>query len=307
MENVVSARRLRKSMMNSTSIDMYSLKKEERNFQKKKISFIDKLLIRCVISSFILFVTITVVNLYGSKLVLNENVDRLYNHYKYDFSLELILNNFEESIRNINKVMGEIIPKKVKEGIVSIYYSYLKPFLLNFNVYYFFSNDKNNEVEIYLYNENNLVGNENILKEENITTEIEMNIENIPKILPTIGVITSSFGEREKIFDELSTNHTGIDIANVLGTDIVSSTSGVVSKVRQNDKYYGNFIEINSYGIIFKYAHLNEILVKENDIVNQGDLIAKMGTTGMSTGPHLHFEVIVNGKAIDPESIMKFR
>ena len=306
MENVVSARRLRKSMLNSSFVNTYSYSKEIKKEEKKKISFVDKLLIKSVISSFLLFITITIVNLYGDNLLSNEKINRFYQHYKFNFENELILSNFEDGIRNVNGVMGDIIPKTIKEGAVNIYFSYLKPFILNFNINNIFSLDSNNEVEIYIYSDKNLVGNDNVLKEENVSTEIEMTLENISKIKPAVGVITSRFGEREKIFEELSTNHTGIDIANTLGTNIVSSTKGVVSKVKYNDKYYGNYIEINTYGFIFKYAHLSEILVKENDEVNQGDLIAKMGSTGMSTGSHLHFEIISDGKAVDPESIMSF-
>ncbi|MBR1884468.1 MAG: M23 family metallopeptidase [Clostridia bacterium] len=305
MENVVSARRLRKSMLNTTSSYAYVEQRNNEN-EKKKLTYFTKFLIRSLISSIILFVTIFLVNNYGQKMLENATLKRMYEHYRFNFSKELILNNFEDSVSNINGLMGDIVPKNIRQYIVTSYSSVVKPFILNFDLKALFSSNKDNEVEIYVYNENNLIGVENNLKEEEACVDVTVKLEDIAKIIPAKGVITSRFGEREKIFEELSTNHTGIDIANTLGTDILSSTSGNVVKTKLNDKYYGNYIEINTYGYIFKYAHLSEILVSEGDYVESGCIIGKMGSTGMSTGSHLHFEILVNGKVVDPESVMEF-
>ena len=72
------------------------------------------------------------------------------------------------------------------------------------------------------------------------------------------------------------------------------------------NKYYGNNIEIEKDGVIFKYAHLNKINVKKGDSIKQGEVIGLMGSTGMSTGSHLHFEIKINNRTIDPEKIIKF-
>ena len=74
----------------------------------------------------------------------------------------------------------------------------------------------------------------------------------------------------------------------------------------ENDKYYGNFVEIELDGVTFKYAHLNEIWVKEGDNIKQNDIVGLMGSTGMSTGSHLHFEIRINGRSVDPEEILDF-
>ena len=130
--------------------------------------------------------------------------------------------------------------------------------------------------------------------------------KNIDIIVPVKGTITSRYGVREQIFDNVNPYHTGIDIANKNDTEILSATEGVVVKTEKMNKYYGNNIEIEKNGVIFKYAHLNKIQVKEGDIVKQGDVIGLMGSTGMSTGPHLHFEIKINNRTIDPEKILSF-
>ena len=126
-------------------------------------------------------------------------------------------------------------------------------------------------------------------------------------VTPAQGYISSPYGIRSNPFNSKEKEfHTGIDIANEIGTDIISASNGIVVKVVSLDKYYGNYIDIEDNGYTFRYAHLNEILVKENDEIKKGNIIAKMGSTGMSTGPHLHFEIIKDNIRINPESVIKF-
>ena len=97
--------------------------------------------------------------------------------------------------------------------------------------------------------------------------------------------------------------HSGIDIAanGVAGKDIVAAGSGTVESVSYSGKGYGNHLIINhGNGIKTLYAHCQSISVKQGDKVKKGDVIAKVGTTGDSTGNHLHFEVRVNGTAQNP-------
>jgi murein DD-endopeptidase MepM/ murein hydrolase activator NlpD len=130
--------------------------------------------------------------------------------------------------------------------------------------------------------------------------------KNIDIICPVKGTVTSNYGAREEVFKNVG-YHTGVDIANSLNTPIMSATSGVVVKTQSMDKYYGNNIEIESNGVIFEYAHLNQISVNEGENVSQGDIIGLMGSTGASTGSHLHFEIRINGRSVDPELLVKVR
>ena len=119
-------------------------------------------------------------------------------------------------------------------------------------------------------------------------------------IWPADGMFTSGYGWRwGKI-------HAGIDIAAPVGTPILAAASGVVDYAQWNDGGYGNMIDIrHADGTITRYAHMNELHVKEGQTVSQGQLIGEMGSTGFSTGPHLHFEIRPNGgSAIDPMTFL---
>jgi murein DD-endopeptidase MepM/ murein hydrolase activator NlpD len=119
-------------------------------------------------------------------------------------------------------------------------------------------------------------------------------------IWPADGVFTSGYGWR------WGRIHAGIDIAAPIGTPILAAASGVIEYATWNDGGYGNMIDIrHADGTITRYAHMNELYVKEGQTVSQGQTIGAMGSTGFSTGPHLHFEIRPNGgSAIDPMAFL---
>ncbi len=121
-----------------------------------------------------------------------------------------------------------------------------------------------------------------------------------PSIKPVSGMITSPFGYRKCPFTGGKTFHSGLDISNRTGTKIVSTAAGkVVFAGRKNG--YGNVVIIDhGYGKATKYAHLRDILVHKHQQVNRGEKIATLGNTGRTTGPHLHYEVLVNGTPANP-------
>lgn len=122
-----------------------------------------------------------------------------------------------------------------------------------------------------------------------------------PDRFPTEGVIGSPFGYRQDPIDNTITKfHSGVDIGDRIGAPIVSSGKGEVTFVGF-EAGYGLYIIVNhGNGFETKYAHLNESLVNVGDFVNKGDLIATMGATGRVTGPHLHFEVVLNNQFQNP-------
>jgi murein DD-endopeptidase MepM/ murein hydrolase activator NlpD len=115
-------------------------------------------------------------------------------------------------------------------------------------------------------------------------------------IWPARGVFTSGYGWR------WGRMHRGIDISAPVGTPVVSSAAGVVETASWNDGGYGNLVEVrHPDGSLTVYAHNSRILVRTGAVVNQGELIAEMGSTGRSTGPHTHFEIRPRGAgAVNP-------
>ena len=121
-----------------------------------------------------------------------------------------------------------------------------------------------------------------------------------PSIRPVDGWITSKFGYRKSPFTGLRSFHSGLDIANKTGTEIIATANGKVSYASRK-MYFGNLVVIDhGYGKVTRYGHLKKILVKQGQQVKRGEVIALLGNTGQSTGPHVHYEVVINGLPIDP-------
>jgi murein DD-endopeptidase MepM/ murein hydrolase activator NlpD len=117
---------------------------------------------------------------------------------------------------------------------------------------------------------------------------------------------TSGYGTRTDPFRGGSARHQGIDLASPVGTPIYATADGVVSAAGWNNGGYGNLIKIDhGRGIETRYGHLSAILVSPGQHVVRGQQIARMGSTGRSTGSHLHYEVRIDGNAVNPIPFMK--
>ena len=124
---------------------------------------------------------------------------------------------------------------------------------------------------------------------------------NTPSIWPSTGVVTSPYGLRWGGSDF----HPGIDIANDLGTPIVATADGTVEYAGWDSGGYGNMVDINhGNGIMTRYGHASQVVVSAGQQVKRGQIIAYMGSTGFSTGPHVHYEVHVNGQKVNPISYL---
>jgi murein DD-endopeptidase MepM/ murein hydrolase activator NlpD len=121
-----------------------------------------------------------------------------------------------------------------------------------------------------------------------------------PAIRPTRGWTTSTFGYRTSPFTGGREFHKGLDIASHIGTPIIAPADGVVKFVG-NRGLLGKVIVIDhGHGLITRYGHLNKTLKQRGEAVKRGDIIAEMGNTGRSTGPHVHYEVHLNGIPVNP-------
>ncbi len=126
----------------------------------------------------------------------------------------------------------------------------------------------------------------------------------VPSVWPTRGWVTSDFGSRVDPYTSERVMHAGLDIAGPHGKEIVAPSEGTVVFAGLEGGY-GNVLVIDhGYGIKTRYGHLASIKVKAGERVKRGDLIAAMGNTGRSTGPHLHYEVRVNGIAQNPRKFI---
>lgn len=143
----------------------------------------------------------------------------------------------------------------------------------------------------------------------NVVETTLMNYKIKSKLLPTIQPVNvsynaSGFGWRLDPFTGRNAFHEGIDFAAAIGTPIVAAAGGVVITAEYHHQY-GNMLEIDhGNDIVTRYAHASRLLVKVGDIVKRGQRVADIGSTGRSTGAHLHFEVLVKGVAQDPHKFL---
>jgi len=135
--------------------------------------------------------------------------------------------------------------------------------------------------------------------DEAFVTQKEM-LDTTPSLLPSKGWLVSGFQYRTDPFTKKKTWHNGLDISCPSGTPVYAPANGVII-VKGYNGGFGNFLEItHGNGIRTKYGHLSKFNVTKGERVNRGDLIAYVGSTGRSTGPHLHFEIAKDGKSVDP-------
>lgn len=135
---------------------------------------------------------------------------------------------------------------------------------------------------------------------------LERALEGIPQVVPASAQnITSGFGYRRDPFNGSGAMHAGIDFRGAMGSPIYAAAKGEVSFVGWKQGY-GNTVEIShGNGMLTRYAHLSRFDVKAGQMVEAGDTIAGLGNSGRSTGPHLHFEVRINDRAINPRPFLE--
>lgn len=233
-------------------------------------------------------------------------------------------------IQNSNYIFSEDVINKTKELLsYDINFENLQNSISSFidnnkDKFNFLDKDDSNEENENIENIENVVEDDNsvggiggassneVLEEESDEstnkTQAELDIEyikaNFDFIVPVEGTVTSRYGTREAT-EIVSENHQGIDIGAAKGTAIYAAVDGIVT-VSSSEGEYGKHIDIESDDILTRYAHCSKLLVEEGDEVKKGDKIAEVGSTGNSTGPHLHFEIRRDGRTVNPESIIDF-
>lgn len=263
------------------------------NNNKKDIKLIKKMIIQIVVS---LLIYLSIYIIQNNNYIFSEDFLKKTNEIlSYDMNFTQIYENIKQ---NIDKGLNKI--KENNKGVIE-------------NVNEEAIEGKENVVEDTSQIQNiDEVQNNNQKEEQKIETiqlsQEEQDIADIKEtttfIKPVEGTISSKFGQREPTTSTVPKNHTGVDIAASLGTKIKASTSGeVVLASEEGD--YGKHLKIQIGDVSIIYAHCNNLYVKQGDKITQGQEIAEVGSTGNSTGPHLHFEIRISERITDPEKILK--
>jgi len=126
----------------------------------------------------------------------------------------------------------------------------------------------------------------------------------MPTVAPVRGWVTSDFGFRRSPISGNRQLHEGVDIASPFGAPVIASGDGVVTLSGRHGGLGKELVVDHGYGLATVYGHNSEVLVKEGDHVRRGQIIARVGSTGRSTGPHLHYEVRMNGVPVDPKQFV---
>jgi murein DD-endopeptidase MepM/ murein hydrolase activator NlpD len=141
---------------------------------------------------------------------------------------------------------------------------------------------------------------ESFPKLEKLLQTKKMMLDHTPSVWPVMGWVTSGFGFRADPFTGLTQMHEGLDISNQVGTTVIAPADGIVADIA-DDLVYGKILVLShGFGMTTRYAHLNKVLVRIGQNVKRRDKIAEVGMSGKTTGPHLHYEVRVNGIPANP-------
>jgi len=214
-----------------------------------------------------------------------------------------ILEDYLAQVENLDKIVRDITGKGGYESVVALYTTDLGA---NIDM-----DSDTNEIFYYDFKEAEDLDNINAILDDLIAKAPEISkklsedkqhmedhiylMEHTPSIWPTTGMVTSTFGERRR-----GHTHGGLDIANRVGVDVKATAAGVVIFAGRNMGFGNEIIIHHGFGYITVYAHLNKIFVSVGDEVTKGQVIAELGNTGYSTGPHLHYEVIKDNQQVNP-------
>ena len=271
------------------------------NENKKDIKLLKKMIIQIAVS---LLIYIVVYIIQNNNYIFSEDFLKKANEIlSYDINFAQIYENIKQNIEqgiNQNKGENQGIVENTENSKENINENAIGGAEEN-------TTDNTNQTQ----NTSEAQNNEQTSEQNAEITELsqeEQDIANIKAtttfIKPVEGEISSKFGQREPTTSTVPKKHTGVDIAANMGTKILSSTGGeVVLASEEGD--FGKHLKIQIGEVSIIYAHCNNLYVKQGDQVTQGQEIAEVGSTGNSTGPHLHFEIRISERTIDPEKILE--
>ncbi len=281
----IYARRQEGNIRKTTTVNL-------NDSSKKDIKLLKKMIIQVIISLIIYFAIYVIQN---SNYIFSENfINKANEILSYDTNFQQIYENVKQTIVNLKN-------KNNNDGAIG---GADENNILEENK----NTTENQAVDNNTNSENKEEKQEATQEQTSQLTQEEQDIANIKAtttfIKPIEGTISSRYGQREPTTITVPKNHTGVDIAANMGTKIKSATSGeVVLASEEGD--YGKHLKIQIGEVSIIYAHCNSLYVKQGDKIEQGQEIAEVGSTGNSTGPHLHFEIRISERTINPEKILE--
>lgn len=337
MEGIVAKRTLKKSYYNDKRINnsnnewyisqsirekQKGEKSKENFFEKQKAKILYKISLQTITMACIMFFILAIKYFNISIVKESDIAEKIIKEYKTNHSFSQIKQGVRSACSEVYVLIKPIIPNDLQNKVKNVYvnlYSEEKEKEVETKQ----ESDKldSNEVKIYEETSNSVkedsskenigsaVESEKIVATVSSSVSSELNIiekikkTNVKFVKPVSGVITSKFGAREVIFEGIDSYHTGTDIATNEGTKVVSSIKGKVTVATYN-KYNGNYVEVENGDITTKYCHLSKISVKKGENIKAGEKLGEVGSTGLSTGPHLHFEIVYDGVKVDPQLVL---
>lgn len=267
--------------------------------------------VKIVITALVALSIVLSAHLYRSRLhitYLEDNLNSAYSKIQDLKNLEKINNRQKTEIKRLNSE-AEILKKKVEDleklsrQIRDLTKKTLGTELSYRRGIYRYSSRGGDSLEEIYKKFRSLRNDIDNRKEEltQIRTQLEILYEwktSVPSGSPVSGPISSGFGWRRGSF------HSGVDIRADIGTPVKATANGIVSYAGWNSGYGLTIIIRHNFGFSTLYAHLSRILVKVGERVERGDTIGYTGMTGYATGPHLHYEVRVNDRPVDPKGYL---
>ena len=263
------------------------------NKSKKDIKLLKKMIIQILVCVSIYLIIYTIQN---SEYVFSKDfINKVNEVLSYDTNFIEIYNNIKTSLQNIFQKDIKNKEERKEENIIDE--NAIGGAESNAEV--------NQETGTTIENTEEQINEQTEIKELSQAEQDVINIKNTTSFIkPVEGIITSSFGQRDTATGRVPKNHTGTDIAANLGTKIKSATDGeVVLASEEGD--FGKHLKIQIGEVCIVYAHCNSLYVNQGDSVKQGQEIAEVGSTGNSTGPHLHFEIRISERTVNPEDILE--
>ena len=268
------------------------VKREQVDESKKDVKLLKKMVVQIVIC-LIIYAAFYIIQ--NNQFVFSQDfINKAKEVLSYDTNFEKMFENIKNNISYFNQNNG-IFVKNTEENNVQEQNT---------------ENEEENKSVEESATDSAIGGAE---EEQNLNKSVELsqeeqdinNVKNTTTFIkPLEGIISSKFGYRETATGAVPKNHTGTDIAASFGTKIMSATDGeIVLASEEGD--YGKHLKVQIGEVAIIYAHCNQLYVKQGEHVKQGQEIAEVGSTGNSTGPHLHFEVRYQERIVDPQKIVE--